>query len=40
MGLGKMDINEAQPQVNIGNNLTSINKKIEASLEGANRQKK
>ena len=39
MGLGKMNINEAQPQVNVGNNLTSINKKIEASLEGANRQR-
>ena len=34
-----MNINKVGSQLNVANNLALINKKIEASLEGANRQK-
>ena len=34
-----MNINKVGSQINVANNLALINKKIEASLEGANRQK-
>ena len=34
-----MSINEADSQLNVAKNLVLINQKIEASLEGANRQK-